>query len=122
VTASLFAIRWVGVPVPGWLADETSRLGWSAAVAMTFAWAPLAQWGHVIWPTAATAHGAFDRRRFLLLMAYVVPAIVSTHVVTGLGALPLFALATVMVVAGYTAFWLAARRHLTRADLLYRAA
>jgi hypothetical protein len=115
---SLVAVRWVGLPVPAWLAEEASRAGWGAAIAMTFAWAPLVQWGHVIWPATAETHGAFDRRRFLLLLAYVVPAVVSIYAVTGLRPLPLAVLTTAMISAGYIVFWFAARRHFARADLM----
>jgi hypothetical protein len=118
VTASLLTLRWFNMPVPAWLADETSRVGWGAAIAMTLAWAPLVQWSHVIWPATPARHGAFDWRRLLLMLAYVVPALVSTHLVTGLDPLPLAALTTTMVSVGYGVFWMAARRHFARADLL----
>jgi hypothetical protein len=117
----VLAVHALEVPVPTWFADDAgSRYGWGPTIGMTFVWAPLAQWGVVVWPGAPWS--SVDARRFLLFMAFVIPAMLSARLVAGLDPLPLVAVVAAAGAAGYTIFWLAARRHFARADLVQRAA
>jgi hypothetical protein len=118
----LLVVRVAALPVPAWFADDggSAAFGWLPALAMTFAWAPVVQWGTVSWP--GTPGSGIDLRRFLLLLAYVVPAGISARAVAGLNPAVAVAVAVALAAGGYTAFWLAARRHLARADLLHRTA
>jgi hypothetical protein len=114
----LLAVLAAGVPVPAWFAEETnSSVGWPVTIAMAFAWAPVAQWGLVAWP-GTPRQGGFDSRRIVLLMAYMLPALVTARAVAGLDPATLAAVATAFALVGYGVFWMAARRHFARADLL----
>jgi hypothetical protein len=118
----LMVVRVAAVSVPAWFADDggSAAFGWLPALAMTFAWAPVAQWGPVIWP--GPPGSGVDVRRVFLLLAYAVPAVISARAIGGLDSAAIAGLAAVLAAAGYTVFWLAARRHLARADLLHLTA
>jgi hypothetical protein len=118
VVGVTLAVRSSGVPMIAWFADDmTSRFGWPAAIAAAFVWAPVAQWGLVVWPGYAGQHG-FDGRRLVLLLLYVVPAFITALLLDGMSVPLLAALAAAWGVAGYGVFWVGARRHFARADLV----
>jgi hypothetical protein len=118
VAGITLAVRSSGLPMIAWFADDvTSRFGWAAAIAAAFVWAPVAQWGLVVWPGYPGQHG-FDSRRLVLLLIYIVPAFLTALLLDGMNIALLAVLATAWGVAGYGVFWIAARRHFARADLI----
>jgi hypothetical protein len=118
VIALFGLIKAAGVPVPAFFVDDTTRTaGWWPAMGLMFAWAPLAQWALVARGHVGPA-SEIDARRFLFYLAYVIPAVISARLLDGRDVGVATACVTAIAVTGYALFWILARRHYARADLV----
>jgi hypothetical protein len=114
------AFAWLSVAWPGPFADDATSVSWTAAVGMTVAFAPLAQWSRILWPVRDRYR--LELRPFALLMAFYVPAILVARAMTGLDLATVAGTSLGIAIIGYTVLWAAARRHYDRVDLVRRAA
>lgn len=107
----------VGVPALPWFAGEGHQVGWTLAIAVSWAWAPLAQWPAVRWPEG----GGMERylgRRFGWLLLFVVAATASSLLLVGSRSLVMVAAIVAIAALTQSAFVLAVRRQFARGDLL----
>jgi hypothetical protein len=111
----LLAVRLVGVPpIPGF-PDAPSLASWAAAIGMTFAWSPIAQWTMIRWPDPESLR---QFRRLGPFFVFILMVVVSAFALAGQ---PPLVLATATAGIGAIArllFRVAVRRRYRQADLV----
>jgi hypothetical protein len=106
-----------GVPTLPWFTGEGRETGWALVIAVSWAWAPVAQWPAIRWPASGQAERPLGQW-FGWWALFVVAATASALLLAGRP--PLLAAGAIIAVAGLTqsAFVLAVRRHYASGDLL----
>jgi hypothetical protein len=111
----LLAVRLVSLPPIPWFPDATSLISWAAAIGMTFAWAPIAQWTMIRWPDPESLR---QFRCLAPLAVFALMAVVSALALAGQPPLVLAAATAGIGAIARLLFRIAVRRRYRQADLV----
>jgi hypothetical protein len=105
--------------IPAWTraVDAAPRAGWPVALALMWAWAPVALWPGVRWPPTESLRFG---RRLPWYFAYVVVATLSADMAPAHDPALLAATTAGIGAVTHMGLWLAIRRHFARGDLAVR--